>query len=162
MDSDDENPLEESHKSIGEQRRIHWILGTRILIHMLKCTLLASPTRHHLLVSPPTCLDPQRPLGPRGPTLGVSLCPRGVLRTPGEPYSLSLVRFPTPCLDPQGPHTAQRPIHWVFLCSPGPLGPRGERPRPCHRDAQRDAFRLDYCIASIRKRTSGITINVFL
>jgi hypothetical protein len=79
-------------------------------------------------------------------------------------------------------------LHWVFRCSPGapraqgpytgcfflpqpytgcffvpqrPLGPRGERPGPCHRQPQRDAFRVDSCIALIRKRTSSININVF-
>jgi hypothetical protein len=80
-------------------------------------------------------------------------------------------------------------LHWVFRCSPAapraqgpyagcffftqpytgcffvpqrPLGPRGERPGPCHRQPQRDAFRMDSCIALIRKRTSSININVFL
>ena len=43
-----------------------------------------NPTRHHLFVSPPPVSIPRGPQGSRGPTLGISLFPRGPIGPRGE------------------------------------------------------------------------------
>ena len=103
----------------------------------------------------PFCLEPQEPQGPRGTLLVITSsyhpnlsrspgAPRvpgtlhwGFLCSPGEPYSSSLVRITPTCLDPPGPLGFQGPYTGCFFVPLGPLGPRGERPGPCHREAQR-------------------------
>ena len=84
---------------------------------------LGNPTRHHLFVSHP-CLDLQGALGSRGPTLGVSLFPRGSLGPLGNPKRHRLFVSPPLSRSSEAPR-AQVPYTGCFFVPQGPLGLRG-------------------------------------